>query len=93
MEVAADPVWIIPTNSDVSANRLVNAVNLAYGTIRAASETAPTLCITSLSGMEIKGTSLDSLSSYQGQTTRLKWLKFTLSPSQQKVWERVMGSN
>lgn len=30
MEVAADPVWIIPTNSDVLARRLVNAVNLAY---------------------------------------------------------------
>lgn len=30
MEVAADPVWIIPTNSDVLAWRLVNAMNLVY---------------------------------------------------------------
>lgn len=88
MEVAADLVWIIPTNSDVLARRLVNAMNLAYK-----EQLVPyqkllwLLYTTNLSGIEIKGTSLNSLSAYRDQLTRLEPLKSTLSLSQQKVWK------
>lgn len=70
MEVAADPVWIIPTNSDVSARRLVNAMNLAYKERSAPHQKLlRLLCTTNLSGIETKGTSLDILSASQNLLT------------------------
>lgn len=84
-------VWLVSRNSNLSAKRLVNAINMVYaGKTPKHQILRRLLCGTYLSNLDAE-TSLTSLSRYN-ESSDVGLLKAKLSPGQQQVWQCLMES-
>lgn len=92
MVAAGNPIWLIPEHSNLSARRLINALNL-FKNEKSAKHTLlrRILPATDFSQMTF-GSSLLESASFQAHAHEIKKPRSQLSPSQQVVWDRVAST-